>query len=155
MPTPVHLGVPGEVPERTWIEVVSPNYFALAGVTAAVGEVLRPGRGESKGAEPTVVLAHRYWQRRFGADPSIVGRTITLNGGAFTVIGVTPASFAGLSWAMAVSAFVPSGTAPVLMESGEALLSSRGAPAWRIMGRLLKEGGGRIAPSRHRLRNIL
>lgn len=136
MPTPVHFGARGETPERTWIEIVSPNYFALAGVMPAVGDLLRPGLGESKGAEPTVVLSHRYWRRRFGGDPGVVGRTVTLNGRGFTVIGVASASFSGLSWAMAVSAFVPSGTAPALMEGGDGLLASRGAPAWRIMGRL-------------------
>lgn len=136
MPTPVHFGGLGEIPERTWIEVVSPNYFALADVRAAVGDLLHPGQGESKGASPTVVLAHRYWQRRFGGNPDVIGRSITLNGRAFTVIGVAPASFSGLSWAMAVSAWVPSGAAPLLMEGGEGLLTSRGAPAWRIMGRL-------------------
>lgn len=136
MPTPVHLAANGETPDRTWIEVVSPNYFALADVRAAVGDVLHPGQGESKGADPTIVLSHRYWQRRFGGDPGIVGRAITLNGRAFTVIGVAPAEFAGLSWAMAVSGFVPSGAVPVLMGSGDGLLTSRGAPAWRIMGRL-------------------
>jgi predicted permease len=136
MPTPVHLAAPGETPERTWIEVVSPNYFALADVKAGVGDLFHPGQGESKGAAPDVVLGHRYWQRRFGGDPGIVGRTVTLNGRGFTVIGVTPASFSGLSWAMAVSAFVPSGAAPALMEGGEELLTNRGAPAWRIMGRL-------------------
>ncbi len=56
MPTPVHLSAPGQTPERTWIEVVSPNYFALAGVEAHLGQVLRPGEGEGKGAAPTIVL---------------------------------------------------------------------------------------------------
>ena len=74
MPTPVHLSAPGQTPERTWIEAVSPNYFALAGVSAGLGQVFEPGEGEAKGAAPTVVLSHRYWQRRFGGDPSIVGR---------------------------------------------------------------------------------
>ena len=112
MPTPVHLSAPGQTPERTWIEAVSPNYFALGGVRAAVGQLFEPGQGEGKGALPTVVLSHAYWQRRFGGDPAIVGRALVLNGRAFTVIGVAPASFTGLSWAMAMSAFIPSGATP-------------------------------------------
>jgi predicted permease len=136
MPTPVHLGAPGQTPERTWIELVTPNYFSLAEAGAALGQVFRAEAGRTKSAEPTVVLSHRYWQRRFGGDPSIVGRTITLNGRAFTVIGVAAASFPGLSWAMAVSAFVPCGAASALLEGGDELLESRGAPAWRLMGRL-------------------
>jgi predicted permease len=136
MPTPVHLSAPGQTPERTWVEVVSPNYFALARVTPALGQLFRPGEGESKGTAPTVVLSHRYWERRFGANPAIVGQPITLNGRAFTVIGIAPATFTGLSWAMAVSGWVPSGASGTLMNNGDVLRDSRGAPAWRLMGRL-------------------
>ena len=68
MPMPVHLSAGRQVPERTWVEVVSPNYFALAGVTAAFGALLRPGEGELKGAAPTVVLSYKSWQRRFGGS---------------------------------------------------------------------------------------
>jgi predicted permease len=135
MPTAVHLSVPGETPERTWVEVVSPNYFALAGVSPAYGE-FPPSGAENKGTAPTVVLSYRYWQRRFGGNPSLVGRSIALNGKSFTVIGVAPESFTGLSWAMAVSAFVPSGALPTLMEKGDAIRESRGAAAWRLMGRM-------------------
>jgi predicted permease len=134
LPTPVHLSAPGQSPERTWIEVVSPNYFALARVTPALGQLLRPGEGEAKGADPTLVLSYRYWQRRFGGDPGIVGRTVILNGSAFTVIGVAPASFTGLSWAMAVSGFVPTGAAGALLEGGD-FLTMRAAHAFRLMGR--------------------
>jgi predicted permease len=136
MPTPVHLSAPGQTPERTWIEVVSPNYFELARVTPALGLLLRAGEGEAKGAAPTIVLSHRYWQRRFGGDRSVVGRMITLNGRGFTVIGVAPPSFSGLSWAMAVSGFVPAGAVGTLLEGGDTFLTSRGAHAFRMMGRL-------------------
>jgi len=136
MPTPVHLSAPGQTPERTWIEVVSPNYFALARVAPHLGQLLRPGEGEGKGAAPTIVLSHRYWQRRFGGDPSIVGRAIVLNGNSFTVLGIAPATFSGLSWAMAVSGFVPSGAMGTLLEGGDGFLSNRGAHAFRLMGRL-------------------
>ena len=135
MPTPVHLSARGQTPERTWVEVVSPNYFALAGVSPGFGQLLKPGEGEAAGAAPTVVLSHRYWERRFGADPSIVGKPIALNGHSFTVIGIAPAGFTGLSWAMAVSGWVPAGAMGTLM-GGASLLESRGAPAFRLMGRL-------------------
>lgn len=136
MPTPVHLSVPGQTPERTWIEIASPNYFALAGVTPAFGELLRPGEGEAAGGAPTIVLAHAYWQRRFAANPAIVGQPITLNGQSFTVLGVAPESFIGLSWAMAVSGWVPTGAMGTLMANGEGMRNDRGAPMFRLIGRL-------------------
>jgi predicted permease len=136
MPTPVHLSVRGQTPERTWVEVVSPNYFALAGVHPAAGDLLRPGEGEGRGTAPVVVLAHRYWQRRFGGDPAIVGQPITINGQSFTVAGVAPESFTGLSWAMAVSGWVPSGAMGTLLSGGDGMRENRGAPMFRLMGRL-------------------
>ncbi|HXW04053.1 MAG TPA: ABC transporter permease [Vicinamibacterales bacterium] len=135
-PTPVHLSARGQAPERTWVEVVSSNYFRLARVAPALGAFPEGSTVEVKGAAPEVVLSYRYWQRRFGADPAMVGGTITLNGRTFTVKGIAPESFTGLSWAMAVSAFVPAGALGALLEDGDAFRENRGAPAFRIMGRL-------------------
>ena len=136
MPTPVHLSAQGQTPERTWVEVVSPNYFALAQVEPAFGQLLKPGEGEAKGGAPTVVLAWRYWQRRFGGNPSIVGQPLTLNGQSFTVVGIAPKSFTGLAWSMAVSGWVPSGAMGTLTRGGDAERDNRGAPMFRLMGRL-------------------
>ena len=134
-PMPIHLSARGQAPERTWVEVISPNYFALAGVSPAVGAF--PGApDEKKGAPPTVILSYAYWQRRFGADPSIVGRPITLNGRSFTVSAIAPSDFTGLAWAMAVSAWVPAGSLGALMSGGDDFRDSRGTPAFRLMGRL-------------------
>ena len=135
MPTPAHVGARGQTPERTWVEVVSPNYFALAGVSPAFGEFPTPDAPGASSA-PAVVLNYRYWQRRFGADPALVGQMITVNGRPFTVMGIAPASFTGLSWAMAVSAFVPAGALGTLMEGGDAFRENRSAAAFRLMGRL-------------------
>ncbi len=137
MPMPVHLSARGHAAERTWIEVVSPNYFALAKVAPALGDLPHAGDPEGRGTAPTVVLSYAYWQRRFGGDRSIVGRPITLNGRTFTVLGVAPANFTGLSWAMAVSGWVPAGGMGTLMDGGDAFRENRGIPAFRIMGRLL------------------
>ena len=135
MPVPVHLSARGQAAERTWIEVISPNYFTLPGVAPAFGEFPRAA-DEKKGAPPTVVLSYRYWQRRFGADPNIIGQPIRLNGRAFTVSAIAPASFTGLAWAMAVSAWVPTGSLGALMDGGDAFRDNRGTPAFRVMGRL-------------------
>ncbi len=136
-PEPAHVSARGQTPERTWIEVVSPNYFALAGVSPALGEFPAPDN-LSGTAPPTIVLSHAYWQRRFGGNPSIVGQAIALNGRAFVVSGIAPASFTGLSWAMAVSGWVPAGAMGMLADGGDRMRENRGAPAWRLMGRLAR-----------------
>ena len=76
---------------------VTPNYFRELGATAVLGRLLDPARDEASGAEPVVVLGHGYWQRHFGADPLIAGKTIRLNGKAATVAGVAASDFSGLS----------------------------------------------------------
>ncbi len=135
-PTPAHVSARGQAPERTWIEMISPNYFALAGVSPALGEFPHPGEGRGRTA-PAVVLSHRYWQQHFGGNPSLVGQPITINGRMFTVSGIAPASFTGLAWAMAVSAWVPAGAMGTLMDGGDAFRENRAAPAFRVMGKLV------------------
>src|SRR5258708_4195728 len=78
--------------ERPRVQFVSPDYFAVLGVVPAAGGTFGAAQGP---ADAGVVLSHAFWQRRYDGDPRIAGRTITLNGAAFTIIGVTPPSFVG------------------------------------------------------------
>ncbi|MBO0725244.1 MAG: ABC transporter permease [Blastocatellia bacterium] len=71
---------------------VSAYFFDALGVKAALGRTFLPGEDEP-GRDQVVVLKHSLWERRFGADPNIVGRTLTFNGKPFTVIGVAPPDF--------------------------------------------------------------
>ena len=82
----------GATPERVQAYRVTANTFALLGVDASVGRALVASDG-APGAAPVVVLSDGLWRRRFGADPSVVGRTVTLDGEAHTVIGVMPRRF--------------------------------------------------------------
>ena len=76
-------------------QVVTSNHFAMLGVQPLLGRVLVPA-DDAPGAERVVVLSHRMWQREFGADPAVVGGTLTLRGLAYTIAGVAPASFTGV-----------------------------------------------------------
>ena len=93
--TPVNLSGGSGDPEQILAEIVSPGYFALLGSPMAIGRAFSPEEEQTIGAAPVTVLGYGLWQRRFGGDPAIVGRTITLNARAFTVIGVTPRSIPG------------------------------------------------------------
>jgi putative ABC transport system permease protein len=86
-----NLSESGE-PERLRAFQVSPDYFQLVGASAQLGRTLIPGddRAERK---HVVILSQSLWQRRFGLDPSVIGRAIRLDGEKYTVIGVMPASF--------------------------------------------------------------
>jgi putative ABC transport system permease protein len=79
-------------PRRVGVGAVTPEFFDVMRVPAAAGRTFRTGDDEP-GKNLVVVLTHGLWQRVFGGDRSLVGRTITLNGAPFEVIGVLPASF--------------------------------------------------------------
>ncbi len=91
---PANIGGAGQ-PERVWGQVVSGNYFRLVGVNPVVGRAILPEDDRVVGSGAVVVLSHALWQRRFGADPNVSGRTVALNGQRFTVVGVAPAGFWG------------------------------------------------------------
>ena len=71
---------------------VSAEFFTALGVQPLLGRIFQSGE-DTAGREQVVVLKHSLWQRRFGADPNIIGQAITLNGKAFNVVGVMPEGF--------------------------------------------------------------
>src|SRR6202171_891878 len=81
-------------------EAVSANLFAVLGIQPILGRAFSPNEDEP--GNRVVVLSHGLWQRRFGGDPAIIGKSLRLNGEQFQVIGVMPAGFA-----FPISAFPP------------------------------------------------
>ena len=76
-------------------QVVTSNHFTMLGVQPFLGRLLVPADDEPS-APRVVVIAHRMWQREFGADTAIAGKSLTLRGQAYTIAGVAPASFTGV-----------------------------------------------------------
>ena len=88
---PVNLAS-GDRPERVRGVMVSSDFFPLFGVSPVLGRTLMPDDNKP-GNDHVVVLGSSLWKRRFGSDRGLVGRSITLNGEPYTVVGVMPASF--------------------------------------------------------------
>jgi putative ABC transport system permease protein len=82
----------GGEPERVFQALTTSNFFDVLGVQPALGRTFLPGE-DQPGREREVVLSDRLWRRRFGADPSIVGKTLRLDDENYEVRGVMPASF--------------------------------------------------------------
>jgi putative ABC transport system permease protein len=80
----------GEDAERISAEQVTPNVFDVIGITPAVGRAFLPEDGRA-GAPNVALISHDLWERRFGGDSALVGRTLMLSGAPYTVIGVLPA----------------------------------------------------------------
>lgn len=93
--------------------VASGSYFSVLGIDAALGRLLTDDDDRTPGAHPVTVISYGYWQRRFGGDPSIIGKDVVLNGTSFKIIGVTPKRFYGLD----VSSAAPDFTVPMMMQS--------------------------------------
>lgn len=95
----------GGEPELVRGEFVTANYFDVLGVGAHAGR----GFTESEGRGPArvVVLSHQLWRTRFGSDPGVVGRQVTLNGLGFGVVGVAPEGFVGTEVGLNRELWVP------------------------------------------------
>jgi len=87
----VNLTESGE-PERLRGLMVTTTFFPTLGIEAVKGRTFSPGEDQA-GRNHIVVISDGLWQRRFGSDPNFVGKTITLNGESYTVIGITPPGF--------------------------------------------------------------
>lgn len=79
-------------PEALGGAMVSGNYFDMLGIKPALGRLLSK-TDDDAAAEQVVVMSDALWKRRFGSDPAIVGRKLTLNGQPWTIVGVLPATF--------------------------------------------------------------
>ncbi|HZF41042.1 MAG TPA: ABC transporter permease [Blastocatellia bacterium] len=82
----------GENPERVGAAGVTAGFFETLGVTPLVGRTLAPDE-EAPGAPPVVLISHGLWQRRFGGDAALVGKSISVNGDKRMVIGILPPEF--------------------------------------------------------------
>ncbi len=93
--------------EQMFAELVSGNYFDTLGVVPAAGRTFRPDEDETPGTHAVAVIGYGFWQRRYGGDPELVGRTIYLNRHPFTVIGVAAENFTGLDVGLDFDIYVP------------------------------------------------
>lgn len=92
---PLNWGGQSE-PIQILASLVSPNFFDVLGVQAYRGRTFSPDEGKKLGADPVVVLSYAIWVRRFGANPNVIGQTISLNTTSYTIIGVAPPNFKGI-----------------------------------------------------------
>lgn len=133
-------------------EYVSGSYFATLGVGAFGGRVFTP-EDDTPAAPPVIVLSHRVWQTTYGADPSMVGSTLVVEGHPFTVIGVAPPGFFGETLQSdPPDIWLPLQKEPMM--DGEGGLLHQSVSAWlRMIGRL--RPGASTAAMAPRLTGVL
>ncbi|HSB12420.1 MAG TPA: ABC transporter permease [Blastocatellia bacterium] len=100
-------------PERLSVEMVSSSYFSLLGIDAAIGRTFNDDEDLKPGDDPVVTIGHGLWERRFGSDPGVIGKTMSLNKVPLTIVGVLPRGFKGQKGT--AEAWVPMMMAPQLL----------------------------------------
>ncbi|MGD8699686.1 MAG: ABC transporter permease [Gemmatimonadales bacterium] len=113
---------------------VSGDYFNVLGVSAAAGRVLQPA-DDVRGCPGVAVLSHSFWQREYGGAADAIGRTISLSGHPFEIVGVTAPGFAGIHVGRSAGVFVPICTIDILRE-GRGILDARSTWFLNVFGRL-------------------
>ena len=110
------------------------DMFALLGATPELGRTFLPDEDEAN--HFVVVLEHQFWKQQFGGDPGIIGRTITLNKRAYTVVGVMPAGFAFPLQRKPVSVWTTFSEAQTSDDNSTPITKQRGAHFFNVIARL-------------------
>jgi len=105
----------GAEPEHPRGRFVSGNYFSVLQVPAQAGRTFGADEDRVPGRDPVVVISHGYWERRFGGERSVIGRTISINGVPLTIIGVAQAGFSGDLVGQQIDVWIPIMMRPVIM----------------------------------------
>ena len=105
--SPQQAVIDGSETEPVRVEGLSGNAFGLLGVTPAIGRLFTEDDDIHSAARPVTVISHTFWTRRFGADPSVLGRAVTLAGRQFRIAGVARKSFFGLEPGYLTDMWVP------------------------------------------------
>jgi hypothetical protein len=133
------LGTPGlqleDDPQPISDSFVTSNYFTELGTQPALGRLLDAQRDDGAGSAPVVVISYSLWQKRFGADAKIVGKTIRLNHKPATIIGVTPLALAALGGAHP-DVWLPIAQVPYFVAGSTALNDTGSSGPVEMWGRL-------------------
>lgn len=138
-------------------ELVTGNYFKMLGVQPAMGRVLQSSDEGAPGANPVVVLSYAFWKNTLGADASVVGNTLRINGQPFQVAGVAAPGFQSVVWGETPDVFVPITMLDQVMPGQGKRLITHTDRGINLIGRL-KQGETReqaqvsLAPLWHALR---
>jgi len=126
----------GKATERVIGQIVTGNYFAVLGVRPALGRFFLPEEDRTPNTHPVIVISHGLWRRSFGADPAVVGKTVSLNAYRYTVVGVAPSEFMGTTRGTVNDVYVPIMMQARVGPGRDGVLDNRNNGWLRLIGRL-------------------
>jgi len=141
----------GEGARMVLVEAVTANLFPLLGIEMALGRGFLPEEDLAPGANPLVILGHAFWERSYGGDRGVLGRTLRLAGLPFTIVGIAPSAFESLTaQGFKADLFIPMSMAQTvageLREGPE--VSERGPLGSKVIARLRTEASQEQAQAR-------
>ena len=152
----------GVLPTRTNAEIastliVSENYFSVLGARAIAGRTFESMSRAELADSPSVLISENYWQKRFDGDPTVLGKSIRLNGAAFTIAGITPRDFVG-TFVAAPDFWLPLSLEP-LVHRDNSWLHDRENECCRLFARLapgigMEQAQAEMAVVANRLRRL-
>ncbi|MGH9744101.1 MAG: ADOP family duplicated permease [Candidatus Acidiferrum sp.] len=122
--------------EQVIQQFVSPNTFEMLGIPPALGRLLSPSEDYYPAPRAVVVLSYDYWRRQFGADPSVLGRSLVLDGRTYSILGVARKGFSGTEPGKFVDVWLP------VTLTDPAIFTNPSIRLFHLMGRLA-DGIGR------------
>jgi putative ABC transport system permease protein len=126
---------PAAASQIHFANLVSDNFFTVAGVAPAAGRAFLPDEATAS-AQPVAMVSYDFWQQNYAGDQSMIGTSLRLNGTVFTIVGVVPASFTSLDRFVRPSIFVPLGMEQRLDGDPADPLEDRGRHNLVVKGRL-------------------
>jgi macrolide transport system ATP-binding/permease protein len=135
-PLPLSLTTEQE-PQRVFAQLVTGNYFDVLGIRPAAGRFFSPDEDRTPGTHPVAVIGYGLWQRRYGGRPDAIGLTIALNRRTFTIVGVAPEGFKGVTSMFGPELWLPSMmSAEMQPRQSGSWLDERAAVVFSTAGRL-------------------
>jgi len=101
-------------PERLEVQLVSGSYFSVLGINPCLGRLINEDDDKTVGLSPVAVVSHALWQQRFGSNPNLIGKTISIDKTQYTIIGVGPKGFSGTTVGVAPDLWIPLAMEPQL-----------------------------------------
>ncbi len=132
----INLSTGGEA-ERVAGAIVTGDYFPTLGMKPLLGRVISAQDDQTLGGHPVAMISYEAWRSRFGGDSAVIGKTLTLNGYTFNVVGVAPENFHGIALTSAPAVWVPMKMFLQTNPTASAdLFSQRNSRTFFVVGRL-------------------
>jgi len=121
--------------ESVWTQAVSGSFFSVLGAQGALGRMMMPDDDRPGDPRPVAVISYDFWRRRFGQNPAVIGKTVTLEDVPLTIVGVAPRGFLGFVVGSRPDLWWPIQMVP-RVQDWKSALTEAGSQWLQIAGRL-------------------